>query len=408
MYCDHYFFLLNILVIHEIDWVKKVVFEPHHLAELFSLNGHDVYVIDCPEPDLKNIFTGLRTNVIKNYNRMYPNASITLIRPPSLLIKGLNRLTYFFNCKKIIKETIIKNKIDIILLYSVATSGIQTIEIANELKIPIVFRVLDVAHGFVNFPLIRQLVKKYEQQVIQNSTLVLPIIPNLLSYALEMGADQKTTEVFPLGINTKIFKPLSKNNDLSKRLKINDEKVIMFVGTLFTFSGLSSIISNFNIILQKEKNVKLVIIGGGADFNHLSSLIQKNNLESKVILTGFIPQQEIPSYLSLASICIQPFETNYLTNCILPSKILEYFACKKPVLSTPLKGTIEYLPNEDYGIVYASSNKFVEKLSELIVDEKYLEELGENGYSYVTKNHDWDLLVNLLIMKFKRLLSNKS
>lgn len=408
MYCDPYFFLLNILVIHEIDWEKKVVFEPHHLAELFSLNGHDVYVIDCPESNLKNIFTGLRTNVIKNYNRIYPNASITLIRPPSLLIKGLNRLTYFFNCKKVIKEIIIKNKIDIILLYSVATSGIQTIEIANELKIPTIFRVLDVAHGFVNFPLIRQLVKKYEQQVIQNSTLVLPIIPNLLSYALEMGAAQKTTEVFPLGINTKIFKPLSKNNALSKKLGIRDEKIIMFVGTLFPFSGLSSIISNFNIILQKEKNIKLVIIGGGADFNHLSSLIQKNNLESHVVLTGFIPQHEIPSYLSLANICIQPFETNYLTNCILPSKILEYFACKKPVLSTPLKGTIEYLPNEDYGIVYATSNEFVEKLSELIVDEKYLEKLGENGYSYVTKNHDWDLLVDLLITKFKQLLSNKS
>jgi glycosyltransferase involved in cell wall biosynthesis len=124
-------------------------------------------------------------------------------------------------------------------------------------------------------------------------------------------------------------------------------------------------------------------------------------------LTGFIPQHEIPSYLSLANICIQPFETNYLTNCILPSKILEYFACKKPVLSTPLKGTKEYLPNEDYGIVYATSNEFVEKLSELIVDEKYLEELGENGYSYVTKNHDWDLLVNLLMAKFEQLLSNK-
>ena len=30
-------------------------------------------------------------------------------------------------------------------------------------------------------------VKKYEKQVIQNSSLVLPIIPNLLSYALEMA-----------------------------------------------------------------------------------------------------------------------------------------------------------------------------------------------------------------------------
>ena len=116
---------------------------------------------------------------------------------------------------------------------------------------------------------------------------------------------------------------------------------------------------------------------------------------------------KIPFYLSLANICIQPFQTNYLTNCILPSKILEYFACKKPVLSTPLKGTKEYLPNENYGIVYAHSEQFVEKLSELITDQKYLEKLGELGYSYVLKNHDWDLLVNQLIVKFEQLTSKK-
>ena len=157
---------MQILIIHEIDWEKKVIFEPHHLAELLSLNGHNVYVIDCQEPNLKNLTNGLKTNIINNYHRIYSDASITLIRPPSLLIKGLNRLTYFFNCKRIVRETIIKNKIDVILLYSVATSGIQTIEIANELKIPIVFRVLDVAHGFVNYPLIRQVLKKYEKNII--------------------------------------------------------------------------------------------------------------------------------------------------------------------------------------------------------------------------------------------------
>ena len=37
---------MNILIIHEIDWLKKVIYEPHHLAELFSMKGHNVFVID--------------------------------------------------------------------------------------------------------------------------------------------------------------------------------------------------------------------------------------------------------------------------------------------------------------------------------------------------------------------------
>ena len=132
---------MNILIIHEIDWIKKVVFEPHHLAELFSILGNDVFVIDCPSSDLKNFSKGLTSQIIKNFHRIYENASITLIRSKSLRIKGLNRLTYFFTCKKDIEKTILENNIEIILLYGAATNRIQTIKAAKKLNIPVVFRV---------------------------------------------------------------------------------------------------------------------------------------------------------------------------------------------------------------------------------------------------------------------------
>ena len=51
--------ILNILIIHEIDWINKVVFEPHHLSELFSKKGHNVFVIDCPDTQNKNIIDGI-------------------------------------------------------------------------------------------------------------------------------------------------------------------------------------------------------------------------------------------------------------------------------------------------------------------------------------------------------------
>jgi hypothetical protein len=37
-----------------------------------------------------------------------------------------------------------------------------------------------------------------------------------------------------------------------------------------------------------------------------------------------------------------------------------------------LKGTKEFLPNEDYDIVYTYSDQFIEKLSNLITDKNYL------------------------------------
>ena len=180
----------------------------------------------------------------------------------------------------------------------------------------------------------------------------------------------------------------------------------MFVGTIYEFSGLENIIQNFETIKSKVKEIKFLIVGGGLDFEKIKSLVNKKKLQSDVILTNFKPQHEIPKFISLADVCINSFEINKITDRIIPIKILEYLACGKPVLSTPLKGTIDLLPKEDFGIIYSQYDSFVENLSELLTNTEKLEELGNKGLDYVIKNHDWNILADSLLKKFENLIKD--
>ena len=399
---------MNILIIHEIDWLKKVIYEPHHLAELFSMKGHNVFVIDCREPDTKSLIDGFHTSTITNFNRVYKNASITLFRLPSLLIKGLNRATYFLACKKVIKKIVKENKIDIIWLYGLASNGIQSVKVAKEFNLPIIQRQLDVSHELVRVPLLKQLTKKCEKFVTSNVSKVLCSARPLIDYTIEMGAKEKNVEYFPLGFDPQTFKPMAKDQHLAHKLGISDnDKVILFVGTIYEFSGLENIIQNFETIKSKVKEIKFLIVGGGPNFEKIKSLVNKKKLKSDVILTNFKPQHEIPKFISLADVCINSFEINKITDRIIPIKILEYLACGKPVLSTPLKGTIDLLPKEDFGIIYSPYDSFVENLSELLTNTEKLEELGNKGLDYVIKNHDWNILAESLLKKFANLVDNK-
>ena len=396
---------MNILVIHEIDWVNKVIFEPHHLSELFSKFGHNVFVIDCPDSENKTFTSGFKTKTIHNYSRVYDDASITLIHPPSILIKGLTRISHFLTCKKIIKKTILKNKIDIIFLYGSITNGIQTLQIAKELQIPVIFRLLDVAHGLVKIPILKNLAKKYESIVLSNSLKVLTTTPDMTRYSIEMGAKKESVEYFPLGINTDNFKPLKKDVSFRESLGISEnDHVIIFVGTIYPFAGLMQIVNNFENLKKENQNIKLIIVGGGPSYSELKKLVIEKNLESEIILTNFIDQNEIPKYISLADICINPFEINYLTDRIIPTKIIEYLACGKPVLSTPLSGTKELLPDEKFGILYSNSDNFVNTLSTLLLDKNKLKQLGEQAFEYAQKNHNWNILSKQLLHKFNTLL----
>ena len=298
-------------------------------------------------------------------------------------------------------QVILDNSIDLIFLYGSITNGVQTLQIAKELNIPVIFRLLDIAHGLVKIPIAKNLAKKNKSEVLSNSLKVLTTTPDMSRYAIQMGAKEDSVEFFNLGINISDFKPLEKDKLLAKSLGISDnDNVVVFVGTIYPFAGLVELISDFEKMEEQISNLKLVIVGGGPSYNQLKNLIIEKKLESKIILTNFVTQKEIPKYISLADICINSFQINYLTNRILPTKILEYFACGKPVLSTPLSGTKELLSDEKYGIFYSSSKDFQKKLSTLLLDKERLKQFGIKACEYAQKNHDWKILSNQLLEKF--------
>ena len=72
---------MNILVIHEVDWLKKITYEIHHLSELFSLEGHNVYAIDIPDPGNFS-FNKIIRKSIDDYNRVYEKSSVKILRTP--------------------------------------------------------------------------------------------------------------------------------------------------------------------------------------------------------------------------------------------------------------------------------------------------------------------------------------
>ena len=231
-------------------------------------------------------------------------------------------------------------------------------------------------------------------KVISNADYVLTTTKDLQRYAVEMGARSEKAEMFPLGINFSFFKPMKKSEKLLKELEI-------FIGTLYTFSGIKSIIKKFHLF---NENVKMIIIGGGPDFNNIESLVKLKKFEKHIKLLGFLPQKDIGEYVGLADICINPFEVNYITNRILPTKILEYLACQKPVLSSPLNGTKELIPDEKYGVVYTKEENFVEKLGEMLEDNEKLEELGNRGHTFVKNNFDWEQLSVKICQIFEKIV----
>jgi len=340
---------MNILFVHETEYINKVVFEFQIIPEIYASQGHNVYVVDYPMGwKKKNIFDigSLKTQCLTNVRKSNKEKGITLIRPGIVKIPGISRLLAFFSYFLIIGKTIKKYNIDRIILYSVPTNGLQTLYWAKRYDIPVLFRSIDVLHQLVPSKILSLPTYLIERFVYKRVDSITAITPKLIKYVIQMGGNPQTTSYLTTGSDRDLFSPQTKDLELVRKFSIEkNDKVILFAGTLYNFSGLDVLIRFLIDNPQERKDIKFIIAGHGEQSDLLKKMIDENDLGGFVFLTGFINYSELPKYINLADVCINPFATNKITDIIFPSKLYQYMACEKPVIATRLPGLIGIFPD---------------------------------------------------------------
>jgi len=396
---------MNILFVHEMDWLKKVVFEMHDLPEMFSKN-HNVFAIDYEDLWEKDSFFDIgtiKTKEFKPLERAHKGANVILRRPGMIKLPLFSRLsaifTHYFEIERIIKE----EKINAIVLYSVPTNGLQCLFLAKKYNIPVIYRSIDVLHQLIDNWFLCKVTYSLEKIVYKNVDKIIVLTPKLSDYVVKMGANKGKVELLLIGVDTTKFHSVIDSIALRKNIGISEnDKVIIFMGTLFDFSRMDQYIEQFPNILRVIPEAKLLIVGGGDLFEKLINLVVERGLQGKVILTGFQPYDMMPQYINIADICINPFQINGITKDVLPNKILQYLACGKPVISTPLPGLLSVIPDEKCGIIYSKDiPEMIQATIDLLKSKDRLIQLGQNASIYIKKHHD----LNEVVIRLEEIIS---
>ena len=330
---------MKILFIHEVNYRSKVIFEMHEFPEMLAIAGHEVHFLEFPEG------TGIRSASIRTKSilisgRAYPKARINLITPPNIGGGFIDRILALITVLPQLRKLISKGGFDVVVLYAVPTSGWQTVRIAKKAGVPVVFRALDVSH-LIRKGLTSQIVKVAERYVYRRATIISANNLFLGNYVTNLGRrlDSPVVNFPPLDVDHFAQK---NRHQMRTHLSIDqDSFVATYMGSLFPFSGLLQVVSDFSRLSKSDD--LLLIIGGGEIENELRKKVIELNLENKVIFTGVISYAELPDYLSVSDVLINPFEPTLVTNLALPHKVLQYLATGIPTVSTKLSGLFESL-----------------------------------------------------------------
>ncbi|MFA5155614.1 MAG: glycosyltransferase family 1 protein [Patescibacteria group bacterium] len=113
------------------------------------------------------------------------------------------------------------------------------------------------------------------------------------------------------GYNDKLYRPLDDPTRTRKVLEKYDinSPFLLYVGRLEKKKNTPALVEAFSLFLEEhpEQDVKLVLIGdAGYGYDEMKYVIQEFNLNSRVILPGWVEEEDLPYVFNAASAFIFP------------------------------------------------------------------------------------------------------
>ena len=230
------------------------------------------------------------------------------------------------------------------------------------------------------------ILKLLNRKVIENSDTILVANEYVKNYILQnyfknFNNDiSNKIKIIPLPLNGIFWE--DKELEIDQTLK--NKKYIMYAGRLAKEKNLFFLIDIFKEISLIDNSFEFYICGDGPDKNKLVNYVIKNNLQHKVIFTGYLDQELIRRYykFSQAVLFVSKTETLGLV-------LLEAMAQKSFVIALNVKPFNSIITNNYNGLLIDTEDPklFAIKIIEALNNKELINKVKENGFNFSLNYH---------------------
>jgi len=366
-------------------------------------------------PDLKKIYPQRPHQIIKRIAKKHEVTVLSVnawwlqkrddtyltecLKNVDIVYMSNKKINAFFQELSIIDNTKLFKKLEI-CTYDVLVSLndlIATHILLKRIKIPLVFDICDDIPKYIRsssqVPYLLKPIAEYISTFImkRNIRLSKKVTYTVKSLKRMYCIPLEKSVLIPNGVDTQLFHYYNNTKYIKDELNIaEDDFILGFVGFLGEWIDVDLILIALKKLLEKNYNIKMIIVGEGSKLRYAINLAKRLKISNNVIFTGSIPYLQVPKYISLMDICLLPFNKSKVSENAFPLKLLEYLACERVVISTPLSNIKETIGDK---VIYVSnSEELVQKVIELYHNDNIVRELGKKGRKFIEKSYSWDKL----------------
>jgi glycosyltransferase involved in cell wall biosynthesis len=299
-----------------------------------------------------------------------------------------------------IVATMDRERVDVVYAHSPALCGLAALQAARIGKVPCVYEIRAfwedaAADRNPNRSRLRsRLTHSLETYVARHADAVAAIAKPMLQDLRDRGISPEKLFHVPNGTDTNRLRPIPKDEDLARDLRLGTAPVLGFFGSLYRYEGVSWLIEPLTQLRRTGKRFQLLIVGRGEDEGAIREAIREHCAEEWVRLVEHVPHEEIGRYYSVVDIAVYPRRSSRLTELVTPLKPLEAMAFGKPILGSSVGGIRELVQHERTGLLFKPevAEDFREQALRLLGSSSLRESLGEQGREFVVAERDWNVI----------------
>ena len=122
----------------------------------------------------------------------------------------------------------------------------------------------------------------------------------------------------------------------------DDRFVVLYHGGIMYRNGVDLLVEAVARVRQDIPGIKLELYGSGDLLPEIERLVAQHDLSQTVNFHGIQPLEAMPAAIAAADVGVAPLRQDVFTDCVLPTKLLEYVTLGLPVIASSTTTTTDY------------------------------------------------------------------
>jgi glycosyltransferase involved in cell wall biosynthesis len=266
--------------------------------------------------------------------------------------------------------------------------------------LPVILEMHDLPTGRIGPLLYRNFLRSNSRKL---TIYITRALKELTDQACRIQARSNEWMIAPDGVDLERYEDLPDAEQARKMLNLPERITAAYSGGFYQGRGLEAL----QHLAQAFPDVQFLWIGGNAQ--QVAALKQKIDLQGidNVILTGFIPNEELPLYQAAAEILLMPYAKRFsgsgggnIASVSSPMKMFEYMAAGRAILTSSIPVLREVL-NESNAVFYIPEDfdDLRQQFSTLINDNALRDRLAQQARMDV-RAYEWKTRMKRIMQVF--------